>query len=229
MEVALLATYGHRPDDEYHNYGHPLDAILYAFKDIEEYEKHEAVIPERDKRNVIIAYLLHDYAVNEPLDKDIYATAEERSASYSEYFLNEFRNQGEDITDEDIEQVRRLILITNPAFPCENDLERIFCRGDIGNVADSLPVFFWNFGLVYQETQKKRIRERKYWEVVSPLEAAEGSVAFLKQYFRQDLTIGTGDWDKAPDGTCMFVARALRNFLELPTKIREKTGRGETN
>lgn len=228
VEAALLAQFGHKEDDEYHNYGHPLDAILYAFKEINEYEFHEEAISLRDKRNLVLAYLFHDYAVNLPLDKSVFPTVEERSVHYTEYFLNEFRAQGEDVTTDDIRQISRLILVTNPQFPCENDLERIFCRGDIGNVADSLHVFFVNFIAVYRETQKKRLKERNFKDLVDPFVAADGSVAFLNQYFRQDLTIGTGDWDKTADGTCRFVARALKNFLELPGKIREVIGDEKT-
>ncbi len=221
VECSLLAQYGLKDDDQYHNYGHPLDAIIYAFKEIEEYEIHEKAIPDRVKRNMIVGYLFHDYDVNEPLEHELFATCEERSAYYAEYFLDNLKKTGEDITDDDIKQIKRLILVTSPKYPCENDYERIFCRGDIGNVADSMPIFFVNFIAVYRENQMKRVRERKYKELVDPFRAAEGSIEFLNQYFRQDLTLGNGDWDKTPDGTCRFVASALRNFLQLPTKLRE--------
>lgn len=212
FEVALIAEQFHA-DVDYHNFEHPLDTLLYAHKEIETYEANENVQLPRLK--IYKALLLHDIAVHVPLDTSQFPTAEHRSAHYAGYILRELGDSEEDIAD-----IQRWIINTNVNYPCDDDLAKIVCRSDIGNTADRLPVFFVNFIKVYRETQKAKLKQRKIKAFVDPFQAAEESIAFLNKYFRQDLTLGTGDWDKTPDGVCRFVARATKNFLQLPEQIK---------
>lgn len=215
MEIALLAEFFHSDESAYHNFGHPLDTLLYAENEINNYELNEQI--ELPRLSIYKGLLLHDALVHLPLEnKTLFATKEHRSANLAGYILSEF---GE--SDDSIKNIKKWIINTNVNYPCdpEDDSAKIFCRSDIGNTADKIEIFVLNYFKVYKESVMEKRKYGNIKDIVDPLQAVEPSISFLKKYFRQDLTLGRGDWDKDKNGICKFVARATHNFLLLPDQL----------
>ena len=211
MELGLVAEQFH-VDVAYHNFGHILNALVYAEQEITRYQAHETkLLPVG---SIYKAILLHDIDVHRPLDAR-FQSKEHRSAAIAGYLL---RESNED--EETIKNIKKWIINTNPDFPCQDDAGKIVCRSDLGNIADSLPIFVAEFVKVYRETQQLKWRNGHHLDIVNPVVAARESTEYLKKYFRQDLTLGTGDWDKK-SGVCTFVAKALANFVELPAEVSQ--------
>ncbi len=225
MELALLAEYFHSDDEDYHNFEHILDTLVYAQGEINRYETNEN--KELPRRKIFAGLILHDTAQHLPLEPNgQFVSVEHRSAHLADYLLNELGMPQDDISD-----IQQWIINTNAEYPCDpdDDAAKVFCRADIGNTRDRLAVFAINFIKVYRENQKRKIRAGKYKELVDPFVAADQSIQFLKKYFfRQDLTLGSGDWDKDANGVCLFVAEGSKNLLALPGFLRKMLGSEST-
>lgn len=215
METALFAETLHT-EIPYHNFGHVLNAVVYASEEIKAYQEHETGTLRIN--GIYEALLLHDVLVHTPLEKS-FISKEHRSAHIAGYILRELGDNQQNIAD-----VQRWILNTNPAYACTDDAGRIVCRSDLGNTADDLPVFVKEFINVYRENQGMKLKSGRPQDIVNPLIAARESVSYIKNYFRQDLTLGVGDWDRTSNGLCSFVSKALANFSRLPTVVKTLPG-----
>lgn len=211
-ETALFAESFHA-NVPYHNFGHVLNAIAYAEKEITTYNEHETtVLPVT---GIYKALLLHDVLVHRPLDGS-FATKEHRSASLAGYALRELGD-----SSDDVDAIQRWIINTNPQYPCSDDAGRIVCRADLGNTADDFSIFVREFIKVYRENQQMKLKYGRPQDIVNPTAAARESIEYLQMYFRQDLTLGDGSWDTTSNGMCAFVSRALSNFKILQGVVKD--------
>lgn len=206
IEIALLVERMHT-NVEHHGFGHPLDTVV-RIKSIA--DQYEVDYPDRPPLNRIRLYktaLTHDIFVDEELDTSIFPTLEHRSAYIAGYIFREMGDSEEDILD-----MQKDIISTNPYYPREDDHATALVMADIGNTVEAFSVYFSSFKNVYLETQRKAMKRYGRSAVVSPKIFFDSSVSFLKLYFGQEL--GFGEKDKNEEGVCKFVAAALHNFAQ---------------
>lgn len=144
----------------------------------------------------------HDADYHKQLTHSPYRYKEERSAAIATENLPALG-----LSVEEVKLAAGAIEKTRVGTKCENLLDRMVRRADIANISWSYPEFLGYFMRYAKE-------QRKLTGKISPFEEVkEVSLAVLASYISDDLSYG--EFDKTPQGLCVFVAHSLTNLLRF--------------